>query len=161
MIKKISIFLLVLGVSYIISLLLDSYLRKQIFDLYKWTTKNKIIFTGKGFYFFPSICFVISFTISLSILVLNLINNKHQVIKNIILWFIIFIFSTIIISAIHANILVIECTSCESGIRKISYYKVKYGLILAISSFLSLTPIFFNFLKGENNRRNNLVSKQV
>ena len=148
MIKKIIIILLVLIVSFAISLFLDSYLRRQIFALYKWATNNKIVFTGKDFNLFPSTFFNISFSISLSVLVLNLIRNKSQYINSILLWLILFIFSAVVISAIHANVIVIECIACENGIRKISYHKIKYGLILGTSSFLSLTPAFIGFLKN-------------
>lgn len=154
MIKKITLIVLLLIFGLIISLSIDSYLRKQIFNLYKWSTSNKIVFTGKDFHFFPSTLFLVSFSISFTLTLFNLKYSDFKFLKKITLWIVIFIISIILISAINANLLIIQCAACENGIVKISYYKVNYGLILGISSFFSAIPSIITLIKALINPKN-------
>ena len=44
------------------------------------------------------------------------------------------------ISALDANMKIIECTACDDGIRKLHWNEIKYGNILGASSILSIIP---------------------
>lgn len=135
-----------------LSLLLDSFLRITIFDLYRWSTNDKIVFFGKGFHLFPSPTFILSFTFSIMLLGFAIINQKlGRIAMNCILYLSIFSIALISISALDANRLVVSCTVCQDGIRRINHNSINYGVILGISSFLASIPSIVNLIKRVKN----------
>jgi len=58
------------------------------------------------------------------------------------------------ISALDANMKIIECTACDDGIRKLHWNEIKYGNILGISLILSLIPSGIILLKKIKKRQN-------
>lgn len=148
MVKKIAFIILILAIGFTLSMLLDSFLRRQVIDLYKWTTNNKTIFTGKNFHFFPSTIHCISFTLSFAILGFSNMNQTiRKILINTILWIFIFTILIISLSAFDANMKIVECTACEYGIRKLHYNDVNYGLIIGVASILSSIPSCVNLIK--------------
>lgn len=146
--KKLLVGIVFFSIGIGVSLLLDSFLRRSIFDLYQWSTNNKITFLGKNWHFFPSSIFIISFTFSMVILGLGIISQETgMIIKSLLLYAIIFSLALIAISSLDANRLLTECTACQDGTRRIRYNDIDYGLILGITSFIATVPTLIYLVK--------------
>ena len=82
------------------------------------------------------------------ILTLENLNKKPaEYIKNVIICLLIFVISLIGISAIDANIKVVECTACDDGVRKLHWNGVNYGLIIGTSAIISIIPSLIRIIK--------------
>ncbi|WP_298540912.1 L-rhamnose/proton symporter RhaT [uncultured Aquimarina sp.] len=82
------------------------------------------------------------------ILTLENLNKKPaEFLKNGIICLLIFGISLIGISAIDANIKVMECTACDDGIRKIHWNGINYGLIIGTSAIISIIPSLIRIIK--------------
>ena len=95
-------------------------------------------------------------------LIFNLANYKTQrtkILKNGIFLVVIFIVALIGISAIDANLKIIECTACDDGIRKLGYNEINYGIILSISAIVSLIPSLVTLIKKWQNRKKILLER--
>jgi len=126
----------------------ESFFRNFIQDTFKWSTSNKIEFAGKNFYVFSNKLYFITFGITFLILILeNLKQKATQILKRIIVNFLIFSIVLIIISAIDANIKVIQCTACDKGTRTLHWNDINYGLIIGISAILSILPNLIRLIK--------------
>ncbi|WP_299840304.1 hypothetical protein [uncultured Tenacibaculum sp.] len=148
MIRKILIGILFFVIGFGIAIYADSFFRRLIQDLFQWTTNNRIKFGGKDFYLFGNPIYFTSF--GLVFLIFSIINKKKKT-KKIVLngILLVLIFGTLLIgiSALDANLKVIECTACDDGTRRLGYHEINYGLILATSSLLSLIPSLITILK--------------
>jgi len=132
-------------VAFVIGILIafysEGFFRKQIQELYQWSTSNRIHFVGKNFYIFGNGFHYLSFGLTFSLFVLTNWNKKtNLIIKNGILTLLIFGIVLFGISVLDANMKIIECTDCNDGIRKLHWNEIKYGNILGISSILSIIP---------------------
>ena len=132
-------------VAFVIGILIafysEGFFRKQIQELFQWSTSNRIQFVGKNFYFFGNGFHYLSFGLTFSFFVLANWNKKRKlIIKNGILALLIFGIILFGISVLDANMKIIECTACNDGIRKLHWNEIKYGSILGISSILSIIP---------------------
>ncbi|WP_133535503.1 hypothetical protein [Tenacibaculum caenipelagi] len=70
-----------------------------------------------------------------------------QVLKNGIISFLIFWSLIIGISAIEANIKIVDCTACNDGNRKLNWNEINYGLILGTSAIISIIPNLIRIIK--------------
>ena len=143
-ILRIIIFLVGVGIAF----LTESFFRGFIQDVFQISTSDKIQFIGKNIYFIPNVIFLP--ILGLSIVTLSIENsnkNSSQILINIIRSLIIFFISIIVISAIDANLKVIECTACIDGIRKIKWNDINYGMILGISLLISIIPCLIKIKK--------------
>jgi len=140
LIKKIIIGVLCFILGMVIGFYLESSFRVIIQDIFKWTTSNKIQFIGKNFSFFSdkSFEYFLGFGLMLFVLI-NLKSKPIQVFKNLIICLFIFIISIFIISAIDANIKIVECTACDNGIN--------YSLIISTSIIISIIPCLIQIIK--------------
>ena len=132
-----------------IAFLTESFFRGFIQDVFQISTSDKIQFIGKNINFIPNIIFFP--TLGLSLVILSIENsnkNSSQILINIIRSLIIFFISIIVISAIDANLKVIECTACIDGIRKIKWNDINYGMILGISLLISIIPCLIKIKKA-------------
>ena len=79
----------------------------------------------------------------------RIINSSEltQMLKSGILNFLIFGIILIGISAVDANLKVIECTACNDGIRKLHWNEINYGLIIGISIIISIIPNLIRIIK--------------
>lgn len=158
MIKKIVFGILAFIVGVGIAYHSESFFRDLIQNIFIWSTSDTIQFIGKNFFVFSNKLYFLTFGIGLLILTLENLNQKTiHILKNVIIYLILFGISLIAISAIDANIKVIECTACEDGIRKLHWNEVKYGLIIGTSAIISLIPSLIRILK----RKKNLAHKTV
>lgn len=142
---RIIIFLVGAGIAF----LTESFFRGFIQDVFQISTSDKIQFIGKNINFIPNIIFFP--TLGLSLVIISIENsnkNSSQILINIIRSLIIFFISIIVISAIDANLKVIECTACIDGIRKIKWNDINYGMILGISLLISIIPCLIKIKKA-------------
>lgn len=160
MIKKVILGIIFFVIGFGIAVYFDSFFRFKIQDLYQWTTNNGIQFNGKDFYLFGNPIYFISF--GLLFLIFSLANYRTQrtkILKNGIFLVVIFILALIGISAIDANLKIIECTACDDGIRKLGYNEINYGIILSISTIVSLIPSLVTLIKKWQNRKKILLER--
>ena len=124
-----------------VSIFLEGFFREQIQNIFQWTTSNRIMFIGKNFYIMSSAFYYLSFGITILIFSLTNFNNKtNKILKNGVMMILIFGVLLFGISAIDANLKVIECTACIDGIRKLHWNDINYGTILGISAIISILP---------------------
>ncbi|WP_264550131.1 hypothetical protein [Flavobacterium sp. N2820] len=147
--KKIILRIIIFFIGAGIAFLTESFFRGFIQDVFQISTSDKIQFIGKNINFIPNIIFFP--TLGLSLVIISIENsnkNSSQILINIIRSLIIFFISIIVISAIDANLKVIECTACIDGIRKIKWNDINYGMILGISLLISIIPCLIKIKKA-------------
>jgi len=131
----------------------DSFFRHLIQDLFQWTTSNRIQFGGKDFYLFGNPIYFTSF--GLVFFTFSVANRKLETIKivrNGVLTILIFGIALIGVSALDANLKIIECTACDDGIRILGYNEINYGLILTTSALISIIPSLITIIKSLKKR---------
>ncbi|MHA7060011.1 hypothetical protein ACWGOQ_0022480 [Aquimarina sp. M1] len=151
MIKRIVIGIVAIVVGIGIALFADSFFREQIQNIFRWSTSNRIRFTGKNFHLFSTNFYYFSFGCAFLVFALGNSDKKRvEIIKKGLISILIFIISVIGISSIDANLRVIECTACNDGIRNISWNGIKYSLILGISILTSTIPSLISLIRKKN-----------
>lgn len=138
-------------VGIIVAFLFEDYYRQLIRLLFKIFNGDKIQFFGKNFHLFASNKFVLSFGLYLSVTFLFVRHlNLFDRIKNLTISTIIFFIATISISAFESKRLVLECTACNDGIRKLTYNEITYDKYFIISLVISLIFIIILTIKKNN-----------
>ena len=136
----------------IFAFLFEDYYRQLIRHLFKIFNGDKIQFFGKNFHLFASNKFVLSFGLYFSVTFLLVRHlNLFDRIKKLSISIIIFFIATISISALESKKLVLECTACKDGIRKLTYNEITYDKYFIISLFVSL--IFIIILTFKKNKK--------
>ena len=116
----------------------EDFYRRFIRYLFKIFSGDKIEFIGKNFHFLASFKFVCAFGIFLfSIFLLSRQLKFIEKIKKFTILIITFFISTISISAFESNRLIIECTACNDGVRKLTYNQISYDSYFIISLIIS------------------------
>jgi len=82
----------------------------------------------------------------------NLKVKSNWIFKNTILCLLIFGISILGISAIDANLKVIQCTACDNRILKIHWNGINYGLIIGMSAIFSIIPSIVILIKNKSQR---------
>ncbi|MCF7559679.1 hypothetical protein L3X39_03445 [Sabulilitoribacter multivorans] len=157
MIKKVLIGIIgyILGMSF--GFYSEGFFRELIQDIMRFTTSDKIQFVGKNISIFSDRTFeyILGFAL-MTLLLANIGLKTKQIFKNIILCLLIFGISIFLISAINANLKVVQCTACENGIVKIHWNNINFGLTIGLSSILSIVPsiiILVNKIKASVKQR--------
>ncbi|WP_250432474.1 hypothetical protein [Hanstruepera flava] len=136
----------------------EGYFRGIIQDVFRFSTSDRIQFVGKNILIFSDRTFEYIFGLALMIFSLANIGLKpKRILKNIMLFLLIFGISIIGISAIDGNIKVAECTACDNGIRKIHWNEINYGLIISISAIISIVPSLIRIIKRIKKPAYNIV----
>lgn len=139
----------------------ESFFRSLIQAIFKWSTSDKIQFVGKNFFAFSNKLYFITFGIGFLILTIENLNQKcTQVLKNGIISFLIFGILLVGISAMDANIKIMECTACDDGIRKLHWNEINYGLILGTSAIIPVIPSLIRMIKQRKKPMHNTLYKQ-
>lgn len=148
LIKKIILGILVFIIGIVIAYYSESFFRGIIQDIFKWSTSDKIQFVGKNFFVFSNKLYFLTFGIGFLILTLENLNVKlTQLLKNGLMSILIFGILLIGISAIDANLKIVECTACDDGIRKLHWNEINYGLIIGVSAIISIIPSLIRIIK--------------
>lgn len=137
--------LLLVGI--VLAFLFEDYYRQYVRFLFKFFNGDKIQFVGKNFHLFASYFFVVAFGlfVSLTFLLLKFSakpNRKNRACLTIIIFF----GSTIFITALDSYRLIIECTDCDYGIRKLSFNDPKYDKYFVISLIISFVYLLTTYL---------------
>ncbi|WP_445716069.1 hypothetical protein [Flavobacterium sp.] len=143
-ILRIIIFIVGVGIAF----LTETSFRGFIQDIFQISTSDKIQFIGKNIHFIPNIIFLL--TLGLSLVIFSIENsdkNSSQIFINLIRSLFIFFVSIILLSAIDANLKVIESTACIDGIRKLNWNDINYGILLGSSILISIIPSLMNIFK--------------
>ncbi len=148
-ILRIIIFLVGVGIAF----LTESFFRGFIQDVFQISTSDKIQFIGKNIYFIPNVIFLPILGLSLVTLSIENSNkNNFQIFINILRSLLLFFISIILISAVDANLKVIECTACIDGIRKLNWNDINYGIILGSSLLISIIPSLIKIKKTNSKK---------
>lgn len=120
---------------------LEGFFRELIQDVFRFSTSDKIQFVGKNIFIFSDRTFeyILGFAF-MTFLLANIGLKTKRIFKNIILCLLIFGISIFLISAINANLKVVQCTACDNGIVKIHWNNINFGLTIGLSSILSIVP---------------------
>ena len=151
LIKKIIFGILAFAVGFGTALYTESFFRQIIQDIFKLSTFDKIIFVGKNFYVFSDKTYYIMLGVVPLMLTLEHLNKKPtKFLKNGIICLLIFGVSLIGISAVDANIKVVQCTACDNGIRKLNWNGIYYGRIISSSAMISIIPSLIRIIKRKS-----------
>lgn len=147
--------LFVLGV--VTAFVAEDLYRQMVRFIFKFFNGDKINFIGKNFHLFASIKFVVAFGLYCSLSFLILKRNKHyNRIKAILYLTIIFFLTTAILSLFDSKRLIIECTACNDGIRRLTYNEITYDFYFMTSLLISLlVTSWFTF--RHNKKFNNII----
>lgn len=142
--------LFVLGV--VVAFFTENYYRQLVRFLFKFFNGDKIDFIGKDFHLFASIKFIVTFGLFCSLITLVLNKNKfYNEIKAISYLSTIFFLATTFISLLDSKRLIIECVTCDNGIRKLTYNEITYDFYFILSLLTSLViTSWFIFRHSKN-----------
>lgn len=153
-IKTVSIAIVLFVFGYATAFACEEYYRQLVRFLFKFFNGNNIVFIGKNFHLFPSSEFTVSFgvfcTLTFFILHKNPLYNKYKAFIYLITTFVL---TTSIISWLDSKRLIIECTACDDGIRKLSYNQITYDAYFIISLVVSI--LFLLLLVYRNREKTN------
>jgi hypothetical protein len=147
--------LLLVGI--VSAFLFEEYYRRFVRLLFKFVNGDKIQFYGKDFHLFASNIFAIAFGlfISLTFLLLKFSASQYRI-KRASLTVVIFFVTTILITAVDSFGLVIECTACNDGIRRLTFNQPTYDKYFIISLITAFTYLLTTFLlERKRNRKVN------
>lgn len=142
--KLIPLLLLLFGL--LIAFCLDEYYRSFVTQILALVYDNKIRFVGKNFHLFPSTIFLFSFGwfLSLSYILTKsiLVDRLKKIVISIL------VFSTTLISLIiiDGKRLIVECTMCLDGVKKIGYNELPYDSYFIVSLCISFCYFLTSFL---------------
>ena len=149
LIKKILLAIIALMTGFTIALYSDSFLRFKVRDIYLFSTSNKIEFIGKDFFFFNNVSYYIALGATFLILYLaNLTSTITLFLRNSCIAIFIFIITLIALSAIDANLKLIQCTACDNGIKELKRNDIKYSLLILSALFASIIPSLIQLIKN-------------
>lgn len=143
-----------------IAIFVDSFFRFLIQDMFQWATNNGIQFGGKDFCLFGNPIYFISY--GLAFLFFSIANRNAVLLKvlvNGVIMILIFGIALIGISSLDANLKIIECTTCDDGIRILRYSEINYGMILSISSILAFIPSLILIIINQKKAAHNIKLK--
>lgn len=134
-------------VAIVVAFLLEDYYRQLVRFSFKFFNGDKIQFTGKNFHLFASDMFVFVFGLfcSLTFLLLKFSSQPSRL-KRTCVTVIIFFVTTILTTAFDSKRLIIECTACDDGIRKLTYNEVTYDKYFIISLTIAFTYLLTIYL---------------
>lgn len=114
--------------------LFEGYYRQFVLFLFKFFNGDKIQFLGKNFHLFPSNSFVIAFVLfTLFTFSLLKLSPKPNQLKRTCTTVFVFFTATILITALDSQRLIVECTACNDGIRRVTYNQVTYDKYFIMS----------------------------
>jgi hypothetical protein len=126
----------------------ESELRRLIQYLFRVLTGERITFYGKNFHLLSPIFYYLTFGFLIAALVLTKLSmSRKQALKLVAIDMITFSLTMVAMCLIISNKLVVECTACEDGVRKINYNDIDYVLIILTSLAATLLSFGLNQIK--------------
>jgi hypothetical protein len=137
--------LLLVGIMF--AFLCENYYRQLVRFSFKFFNGDNIQFVGKNFHLFASDIFVASFGLftSLTFLLLKFSLRPYRV-KRVCLTIFVFFTTTIIITALDSKRLIIECTDCDEGIRRLTFNQLNYDKYFIISLIITFAYLLSTYL---------------
>ncbi len=137
--------LLLVGI--VFAFLLEDYYRQLVRFSFKFFNGDNIQFIGKNFHLFASDRFVAVFGLftSLTFLLLKFSSRPNRL-KRICVTVIVFFVTTILITALDSKRLIIECTACDDGIRRLTFNSVTYDKYFIISLTTAIVYLLTAYL---------------
>ncbi len=134
-------------VSIVVAFLFEDYYRQLVRFLFKFFNGDNIQFLGKNFHLFPSDSFVVAFGLFTSLIFLLLkFSTRPNRLKRTCVTVIVFFAMTILITALDSNRLIIECTACDDGIRRLTFNQVTYDKYFIISLTTAFAYLLTTYL---------------
>jgi len=120
-------------VGIVLAFLLEDYYRQLVRFSFKFFNSDNIQFFGKNFHLLSD-SFVLAFGLftSLTFLLLKFSSSPYRT-KRACLTVVIFFATTILITALDSKRLIIECTACDDGIRRLTFNQITYDRYFFIS----------------------------
>ena|SRR5690606_35683184 len=134
-------------VGILLAFLFEDYYRQLVRFLFKFFNGDNIQFFGKNFHLFASDIFVGTFGLftSLTFLLLKFSSRPNRL-KRVCVTVSIFFAMTIIITALDSKRLIIECTACDDGIRRLTFNQPTYDKYFVISLTTAFAYLLLTFL---------------
>ena len=136
-----------LVVAIVVAFLFEDYYRQLVRFSFKFFNGDNIQFFGKNFHLFPSDSFVVAFGLftSLTFLLLKFSSRPNRL-KRTSVTITLFFATTIIVTAFDSMRLVVECTACNDGIRRLTYNQPAYDKYFIISLTTAIAYLFTTYL---------------
>ena len=134
-------------VAIVVAFLLEDYYRQLVRFSFKYFNEDNIQFFGKNFHLFPSDSFVVAFGLftSLTFLLLKFSSRPNRL-KRTCVTVIVFLVTTILITALDSKRLIIECTACDDGIRRLTFNQPTYDKYFIISLTTAFSYLLTTYL---------------
>ncbi len=134
-------------VGIVFAFLFEDYYRQLVRFLFKFFNGDNIQFFGKNFHFLESEIFVATFGIfsSLTFLLLKFSSRSNRI-KRACFTVIVFFSTTILITALDSKRLIIECTACDDGNRRLTFNQPTYDKYFIISLATAFAYILTTYL---------------
>ena len=137
--------LLLVGV--LLAFLFEDYYRQLVRFSFNFFNGDNIQFFGKNFHLFASDIFVAAFGLFISLTFLLLkFSARTSRIKRACLTVATFFTTTILISALDSKRLIIECTACDDGIRRLTFNELTYDKYFIVSLSTSIAYLLTTYL---------------
>ena len=144
----------ILLVAIVVAFLFEDYYRQLVRFSFKFFNGDNIQFFGKNFHLFPSDSFVVAFGLftSLTFLLLKFSSRPNRL-KRTYLTIIFFFATTILVTAFDSMRLVVECTACNDGIRRLHFNQPAYDKYFIISLTTAIAYLLTSFLFERKRQR--------
>ncbi len=131
----------------VVAFLFEDYYRQLVRFSFKFFNGDNIQYFGKNFHLFASDNFVAGFGLftSLTFLLLKFSSRPNRI-KRICVTILIFFATTILITALDSKRLIIECTACNDGIRRLHFNQPSYDKYFIISLTTALAYLLTTYL---------------
>lgn len=123
--------------------------RRLIRYLYELTSGGKISFIlPKKYLHFTSTKFILSFSLFImGMFFLLFRKNYRQIILCLVLSIFLFTLCTIVYTWLDGSFKLIECTVCNDGARRLSYYDINYDSIFISSLLIAFLPVLITEIR--------------
>jgi flagellar biosynthesis protein FlhB len=134
-------------VGFLVAYVFEDYYRQLVRFSFKFFNGDSIQFVGKNFRLFASDRFVTAFGLfaSLTFLLLKFSIGITRL-ERIFVTVIIFFLTTILITALDSKRLIIECTACDNGIRRLAFNSITYDKYFIISLTAAIAYLLTAYL---------------
>ncbi len=134
-------------VGFLVAYLFEDYYRQLVRFSFKFFNGDNIQFIGKNFHLYASDSFVNVFGLfaSLTFLLLKFSFRPNRL-KKAYVTITIFFITTFLITALDSKLLILECTACDDGIRRLTFNQLTYDKYFIISLTTAIVYLLTNYL---------------
>jgi len=131
----------------ILAFLFETGYRRLIRFLFTFFNGDRIQFFGKDFHLFPSSVFILSFGCLISLMYISLkhLSFAHWL-KQLIITVGIFFLTNALVTYTASKILIIECTACDDGMRKLNRKEIGYDQYFVAGNIVCIIYLLILYL---------------